>query len=246
MTDFVHPGGQRILQSYWGMDCTVAWEAVRHHKSQSLNAKLETLHIGKLATPSFPTWPLLKLDNNTTADLNGVFGQCRKLMFNIVEIENSASMEYALDVLHIAGTQDAKALTPMKFQMIFQAHRRFVFSHLVSLTNAVAQTSRYQNALRCPQDISFADQDFFIQVPTVEDQSKPVILEEVAGYVEMMVSCDLFVAACHQIEGLYKGSKIIDYLTSSIYTLKRYDMELLRGESACCRIDMYIARLKQH
>jgi cytochrome b involved in lipid metabolism len=43
VTSFVHPGGSRILESYCGMDATVAWEAVRHHKSQGLNAKLATV-----------------------------------------------------------------------------------------------------------------------------------------------------------------------------------------------------------
>ena len=128
VTSFCHPGGSRILESYCGMDCTVAWEAVRHHKSQSLNAKLATLIIGELHLPKFSPLPLFPLgDKGTVTDYNGVFDAAKQMMFTIVEIENALQMEYSLDNLHIAGKEmNSSTLTPMKFQMLFQVSKRTV------------------------------------------------------------------------------------------------------------------------
>lgn len=232
VTDFVHPGGERILHSYCGMDCTVAWESVRHHKSQSLNAKLDTLLKGQLMTPNFPHFPLLQLNSDNATDLNGIFRACRKLMFNIVEIENATMMEYSLDKLHIAGEANEKDLTPMKIQMLFQTHRRFVFSHLLeSLTNGIAETARFQNALRCPTSGDLGD-DFFQKAPSIGTYSPPDNeIQRFPGYAKMVAACDGFVKASHQIDGIdslgRSGTDLMGYLINCVYAMKANDLNLI-------------------
>jgi hypothetical protein len=238
------------------MDCTVAWEAVRHHKSQSLNAKLETLRLGRLAVPKFPPLPLLQLDDDSTTDLNGVFAACRKVAFTIVEVENMMAMEYQLEQCHVAGDAAPAELTPMKLQMLFQAHRRFVFSHRQSLQNALKNLARFQEALLVPQGVGYdsnsnngADEQWLplkTGAPSAFNLrasliSQPSIVASLMGeadefssssHLKMTAACDLFVSLCHKIED--RGSRARRrYLTNCIYALKSLDLELLSKFKHC-------------
>ena len=247
VSTFVHPGGERILQTYSGMDCTVAWEAVRHHRSQSLNAKLATLYIGKLKTPKFAPLPLLKLDENTTTDLNGVFNIWAQLLFDIVEIENAMRLEYRLDMMHIAGSPHATVLTPMKIQMLYQAHRRFVFSHLgTSVANARATAERFKEALRNPQELSDGNLglgDFSVAGAGMMNS----LLDEITSSdatKKMLASCNHFVEACHcgitaadlELDGRDRAT--IDYLANTAYALKSHDLKLLSKWKSSLRMVM--------
>ena len=230
ITDFVHPGGQRILHGYCGMDATVAWEAVRHHKSQSLNAKLATLLVGKLRVPSFPPLPLFSLDDDSSTDFIGVFDAWRKFIFDVVEVENAMIMEYSLDKLHIAGNSSADDLTPMKIQMLFQAHRRFVFTHLGgSVKKAKADAMRYAEALKHPQD--WENEHTIDHDQGLHPTSVKVVLQDMLASEstpKVLAACDLFIRACHGIKNSYHGKETKDYLIISAGVMKRNDLALLR------------------
>lgn len=238
ITNFVHPGGERILHSYSGMDATVAWEAVRHHRSQSLNAKLATLHIGKLRIPTFAPLPLMSLDDNTSTDLNGVFRAWRKFMFDVVEVENAMMMEYSLDTLHIAGDSNAKDMTPMKIQMLFQAHRRFVFTHLGgTLKDSKANAMKYQKALKRPAhyNVEF-ERGCGLEVDLDEDEgmypsSHETVMQKLLDSkdsLKVLASCDLFVRMCHDINTIYHGDdEMMHYMINSADAMKTHDLRLI-------------------
>lgn len=113
VASFVHPGGNTILEAYAGMDCTPAWRSVRHDRSQSLNAQLSTLLIGRRAQPSLPatpTYPLYQLagdgaasaGDTTSVELVGtvsirsVYERVQEFVWGVVEVQNSVRIEYRL------------------------------------------------------------------------------------------------------------------------------------------------------
>lgn len=242
VSSFVHPGGERILHAYCGMDATVAWEAVRHHRSQSLNAKLATLQVGSLHLPKFTPLPRLALNGEKSTDLNGVFHAWSKLLQEIVEIENAMKMEFSLRSLHIAGSSSAEVMTPMKLQMLFQAHRRFVFVHIQSIMLGMDTALEYKEAVRTPinfEAFSLKNGRFL----ATDNQMHGELLEAISsgkGTLQMLLACDKFVAACHQINGAEsceagQDNKLIDSLTTSTKTVQDLDLGLLGKWKASMR-----------
>ena len=49
----MHPGGAKIIQSYSGMDATIAYQKVEHHINSEVDAMLGMYELGVLRTPNF-------------------------------------------------------------------------------------------------------------------------------------------------------------------------------------------------
>jgi hypothetical protein len=238
---FDHPGGESILHSYCGMDASKAWEGVRHHRSQSLNAKLATLHVGKLAAPNFLPLPLMKLSDETLTDVNGVFASWRNLLFDVVEIENAVRLEYTLVNLHVAGNSTSEVLTPMKQQMIFQAHRRFVFSHIASIVSVrLEDARRYARALRHPQNLPADEQSAF--QPDNETSFNKLRQELVDSEFTSVTlrACDALVAACHFDD---PDDSLMKYLCACTRSMRIFDLKLIHNwKKSLRRVMLYFEK----
>ena len=199
LRSFVHPGGFTILHSYLGMDASTAWEAVRHHRSQSLNAKLATLHVGKLVQPEFPAHPVMVLPNNDLTNPNSICAKWRDLLFDVVEIENAMQIEYKLVQKHIAGKASPSEVTPMKLQMVFKAHRRFLLTHVASLLHVGLKTAQdHALALARPLDREGSDHrpPTMYSSNTVGTSPYQKLVEELASGSharDAVLSCDTLV-----------------------------------------------------
>jgi hypothetical protein len=183
-----------------------------------------------LHTPTFPPFPLLSLNNGTVTDYNGIFSAVREMMFTFVEIENALQMEFYLSELHVAGPVEASTVTPMKIQMIFQAHRRFVLTHVLgSIVNCVHKTEMFRQSLRYPNSSTFTfgsedDSDFF---QTGNPAPLPILnLRQNDGFNEMVGTCDLLVKSSHQVKG-GKGDELLGFLSNCRYAITRLDLELI-------------------
>jgi hypothetical protein len=180
--------------------------------------------------PSFSPIPLLILDGEKTTNMDSVFKSWRSLLFSVVEVENTMSMEYSLDVLHVAGKNHDKVITPMKLQMMFQAHRRMVFSHLNSVwTSAVNKAIKYTRAViniqystggkspdkhttEVSQNVSDSfgnNYSMYHYLPVPFEKNKDDIncfhedFDRILAspkVAKMLSSCDALVSACHEIK----------------------------------------------
>eukprot|EP00035_Acanthoeca_spectabilis_P032822 m.20586 g.20586 ORF g.20586 m.20586 type:complete len:1458 (+) comp5590_c0_seq1:339-4712(+) len=228
---FVHPGGPLILAAYSGMDATKSWESVRHHRSQSLGSKLTTLFIGELQVPHFPALPILRLSDGNLTDLNGVCDVWKNLLFDVVEIENAVTIEYGLLSKHIAGGSSHAShtdVTPMKLQMVFQAHRRFVLSHIgpiikVGMSTAVAQMSAVSQAstMSCAKD--------HLTTPSNEFHSQLLELVKSDHGALFMQALDVLIKKCHPDHGNPTPHKSVLALLQLIARgLQQLDTALIR------------------
>lgn len=140
----MHPGGGKILQSYAGMDATIAYQKVEHHINSEVDAMLSMYEIGVLHTPSFgQEWGVALSGNQLrTITLCDTFGAWVDMLYMIVEIENAIMNDFRVrhEPLTDAETIDAVSLTPNKVMQLGLAHERLITGYLDHLLGDPIQT----------------------------------------------------------------------------------------------------------
>ncbi len=140
----MHPGGAKIIQSYSGMDATLAYQKVEHHVNSEVDAMLGMYELGVLRLPDFgQRWGVaLASGGLRLITLRDAFYAWVDLLFMIVEIENAVLNDFRIrdEPFTDIETTDQVMLTPSKAQQLGLAHERLVINYLDHVLGAPIET----------------------------------------------------------------------------------------------------------
>lgn len=127
-----HPGGFKILRAYAGMDATPAYQKVRHHQNQEVQAMLAQYRLG-IVRPLSNTKGSSRLDH--------FYHSWKGYLFLLVEIENALVNDFSIQ--EEAATHDEVhafvVVSPVKLLMYIKTHQRFVEEFLPQIFGEVFQ-----------------------------------------------------------------------------------------------------------
>ncbi|MFN8495331.1 MAG: cytochrome b5 domain-containing protein [Caldilineaceae bacterium] len=130
MTEFIHyhPGGFKLLRGYAGMDATLAYQKVRHHVNPEIDSMLEMYQIGVVQA--------LQLGSPA---LDRLYRQWVSYLFVIIEMENALALEFSLqdEAMTYVETSHVQTLSPVKLQLLTQAHERLTQQYLPQMTGSL-------------------------------------------------------------------------------------------------------------
>ena len=123
----MHPGGQKLIQSYAGMDATSAYRTVEHHLDPAVRGLLSMFELGALRRPQFGDKRLDALCRRWTRTLNA-----------LVEIENAHRLDTSIRL--------ELPRTPFRLQFAIEAHERFLAQTAAIVCRRVAELARAADA----------------------------------------------------------------------------------------------------
>lgn len=130
----MHPGGAKIIQSYAGMDGTLAYQKVEHHINPEVDAMLGMYELGVLKTPNFgQAWGIALSDKGLQfITLRDAFYAWVDVLYMIVEIENAVINDFRIryEPFTDIETADCVVLSASKVQQLGLAHERLVSNYL--------------------------------------------------------------------------------------------------------------------
>ncbi|HEX5473726.1 MAG TPA: cytochrome b5 domain-containing protein [Vicinamibacterales bacterium] len=137
VTEFMHlhPGGQKILAAYAGLDASRAYRAVRHDVSPEVDALLGLYEIGVIRRLNFRAgWGVAVTPHGLRyVSAGDAFRAWVRLLYMVVEMENAFGNDVSfLDRVTTKG-EEASALTPYKVRMLADAHTRFIAGYVDGL-----------------------------------------------------------------------------------------------------------------
>jgi sulfite reductase (NADPH) flavoprotein alpha-component len=132
--NYIHPGGAKIIQSYSGMDATLAYQKIEHHTNSEVDAMLGMYEIGVLRPLEFgQEWGVALSDQGMRViTLRDAYFAWVDLLFMVTEIENAILNDFRIrhepftDIEHHGRV----LLTPSKIEQLGLAHERLVTSYL--------------------------------------------------------------------------------------------------------------------
>lgn len=134
----LHPGGDKILRSYAGMDATQAYRTVGHDTHPEVHALLSQYEIGTVRRLDFGSaWSVAASPEGLRpVMLKDIFRCWIRLLYRVVEIENALANDYLVRTEPVTHDERAAAVTmsPYKARGLFETHGRFVDEHLAGLT----------------------------------------------------------------------------------------------------------------
>jgi cytochrome b involved in lipid metabolism len=115
----MHPGGQKLIESFAGMDATSTYRAIEHHRDPAVQGLLSPFEIGVLRQPD--------LDDDA-------FRRWTWTLNLLVEIENAHRLDTSI------GRE--LPLTPYRLQFAIEAHARFLAQTMAIVGRRIADLAR--------------------------------------------------------------------------------------------------------
>ena len=128
----MHPGGQRLIHSFAGMDATRSYRIVEHHRDPSIDALLSVFEIGSMRR--------LRLE----PPLETLFRHWLRTQYLLAEIENAHELDASVrgEPLRRREQPGALEITPYRLQFALEAHRRFLHQTLAIVCRRVGELWR--------------------------------------------------------------------------------------------------------
>jgi sulfite reductase (NADPH) flavoprotein alpha-component len=144
VTEFanLHPGGHRLIAAYAGLDATDAYQRVLHHVNTEVDAMLGMYKIGAIRRLDFHgAWGVaIGPAGLFYLSLEDAFRTWVRYLYLVVEMQNALTNDFSFIGRAITEGEDPGQLTPLKVQLVADAHARFVTVYLDSLTGEDLQT----------------------------------------------------------------------------------------------------------
>ena len=136
LTDFhhIHPGGQMILQAYYGLDATQSY--VKVHKNRlDIDAFKDMYCIGRLHLPTFKEKGVGNKED--TVELGKLYQQWVSALYLSVEMENAHLLDQEMRHQSLIADESPNLETPYKVEKAIETHKRFHEFYLTPLINEV-------------------------------------------------------------------------------------------------------------
>ena len=134
----LHPGGDKIIRSYAGMDATAAYRTAQHDSHPEVDALRSLYEIATVRRLDLGTgWGVaIGPSGLTFVSAKDVYRAWIGCLYATVEMENAFSNDVGIrhEPVTYDEQTDAVRLSPFKARALFQTHQRFVGEYLPGLT----------------------------------------------------------------------------------------------------------------
>jgi cytochrome b involved in lipid metabolism len=128
----VHPGGEKIVRAYSGMDSTRAYRAVLHHVDSEVDAMRGMYEIGVLRRLDFGSeWGVaVGSDGLRYVSLADLYRAWMRFVYSVVEMQNALELDYDIHGRPLTRTDSPEEASAFRVRMLLESHRRFRASYL--------------------------------------------------------------------------------------------------------------------
>lgn len=144
LTEFaeIHPGGQRIIGSFAGMDASSSYRLVEHHRDPEVEAMLAMYEVGVVRRLGFGRrWAVAVGERGLEhLPLETLYRRWVRTLYTLVEIANAHAMEISIrdEPLNRSERRDALPCTAYRLQFAVDAHVRVVTKTLPIVCDSFA------------------------------------------------------------------------------------------------------------
>jgi sulfite reductase (NADPH) flavoprotein alpha-component len=134
VTEFLHlhPGGEKIVRAYGGMDATRPYRAVLHHVDSEVDALRGIYEIGVVRRLDFGTeWGVaIGPGGLQYVALTDVYRTWMRLLYSVVEMQNALELDFGIRDRPLTRVDGPGEMTALRMRMLLEAHERFRASYL--------------------------------------------------------------------------------------------------------------------
>jgi sulfite reductase (NADPH) flavoprotein alpha-component len=134
VTEFLHlhPGGEKIVRGYGGMDATRAYRAVLHHVNPEVDSLRGMYEIGVVRRLDFGReWGLaIGPQGLRYVALADVYRTWMRFLYAVVEMQNALELDYTIRDRPLTAADEPGELTALHMRFLLEAHQRFRNSYL--------------------------------------------------------------------------------------------------------------------
>jgi sulfite reductase (NADPH) flavoprotein alpha-component len=136
-----HAGGQKIMIGSAGIDATRVFQSVMHHVNTEVEAMLGMYEIGVVRRLDFrQEWgTALGPDGLIFVPVEEAFRTWVRYLYVIVEMQNTLNNDFSILDRSTTYQEPPEQLTPLKLQIVTEAHKRFVTTYLDGIIGEDAQ-----------------------------------------------------------------------------------------------------------
>lgn len=137
----LHPGGNKIINAYAGMDATIAYRKVLHHVNPEVDSMLGMYEIGVVKRLDFGMeWGVaVGPDGLRFMSLADVYRAWIRFLYNVVEMENALVNDYSLKEQAMTAGDAPDSYPPIKLQFLLEVHDRFRQNYLAGTTGQILE-----------------------------------------------------------------------------------------------------------
>lgn len=245
----LHPGGDKIIRSYAGMDATAAYRAVGHDTHPEVDALLGLYELGTIRRLDFGSaWSLaVAAPGLRLVTVKDAFRAWIQLLFRVVEIENALANDYAVRQEPVTHDERSATVTmsPYKARSLFETHRRFRAEHLAGLTGqrfadlwalTSGLASQHHDASWMQQQLARvlsgdAADDVAALERQVTDVFRRIGHETEAASASRLAWCEAMTAAT-EVEDRRVVAELKSALRDGVRVFERYEAEAVSAGSA--------------
>jgi sulfite reductase alpha subunit-like flavoprotein len=134
VTEFLHlhPGGEKIVRAYGGMDATRPYRAVLHHVDSEVDALRGIYEIGVVRRLDFGTeWGVAVGPGGLRyVALSDLYRTWIRLVYSVVEMQNALELDFGVRDRPLTRGDGPGEMTALRLRMLLEAHERFHASYL--------------------------------------------------------------------------------------------------------------------
>jgi sulfite reductase (NADPH) flavoprotein alpha-component len=137
----IHPGGIKIIQSYAGMDASMAYKKIQHDLNPEVDSLLSIYQLGAVRRLDFGSVGGVAITPKGLrfVSLTELYELWIRALYAVVEMENALLNDYSIS--HEQVTYNEKRGEPQsslyRTQMLLQTHERFLKDYLSSITGTL-------------------------------------------------------------------------------------------------------------
>ncbi len=134
----LHAGGLKIIQSYAGMDATVAYQKVQHDLNPEVDSLTGMFEIGAVRRLSFgPAWGTAITPTGLRfVSLTELYEAWVRFLYAVVEMENALLNDYSIRAEQVTYDEQRGQPQPSLYrtQLLLQTHERFLRDYVSKST----------------------------------------------------------------------------------------------------------------
>lgn len=123
----LHPGGDKIVRAYGGMNATRAYRAVLHHLDSEVDALRGIYEIGVLRRLDFGTrWGVaIGPDGLRYVGLADLYRTWIRFVYAVVEMQNALELDYDIRERPLTRVDAPSRISALRVRLLLEAHQRF-------------------------------------------------------------------------------------------------------------------------
>jgi sulfite reductase (NADPH) flavoprotein alpha-component len=134
VTEFLHlhPGGEKIVRAYGGMDATRPYRAVLHNVDSEVDALLGLYEIGVVRRLDFATeWGVaIGTDGLRYVALSDLYRAWMSFLYSVVEMQNATELDFGIREGRLTRADRPGEVTALRLRLLLEAHMRFRSNYL--------------------------------------------------------------------------------------------------------------------